>query len=220
MNNMTQQIATGAQGKAMFAGEFASMTALHTSIPQHVPRPLSWGAFTTGDRYFQLYPFHRFIKGARPSIPSLVSIAASLHSAPSSLSPTGKFGFEITTYNGNLPQDNRWTETWEEFYSNGMRRMLDLDAKARGVSEELKGLEKNFFGKVVPRLLRPLEDKGRGRSIEPVLLHGDLWIGNASVEQKEEGRNCVLFDSSAFYGHNECESASYNTGFLAPERFA
>ncbi|KAI4262448.1 MAG: hypothetical protein L6R42_002375, partial [Xanthoria sp. 1 TBL-2021] len=198
-------IATGTPGKAMFAGEFASMTALHSSIPKHIPRPLSWGAFATGDRYFQLYTFHHFVKGRRPSISSLASVAVSLHSAPSSLSPTGKFGFEITTYNGNLPQDNTWTETWEEFYNNGMRRMMDLDAKARGESKDMKGLEGDFLEKVVPRLLRPLENTKKGRSIKPVLLHGDLWVGNASVEGKEganEEGNCMLFDSSAFYWHN------------------
>ncbi|KAL8821643.1 MAG: hypothetical protein Q9223_000335 [Gallowayella weberi] len=209
-HSITKQIATGTLGKAMFAGEFASMTALHSAIPKHVPRPLSWGAFATGDRYFQLYTFHRFVKGLKPSIPDIVSVAASLHSADSSLSPTGKFGFEMTTYNGNLPQDNRWTKTWEEFYSNGMRRMLDLDAKARGESKELKGLEGDFFEKVVPRLLRPMETLEKGRSIKPVLLHGDLWIGNASVEEKgmREEENCMLFDSSAFYGHNESDDLS------------
>lgn len=204
--NRPSQIAMGAQGQAMFAGEFASMAALHASIPSHVPQPLSWGVFTTGDRYFQLYSFHRFIKGTKPAIPVFVSVVASLHSNPSSLSPTGKFGFEMTTYNGNLPQDNRWTETWEVFYSNGMRRMLELDAKARGASEELKELEDDFFEKVVPRLLRPLEDPKYERSVKPVLLHGDLWIGNAGTEEKRtnEAENCMLFDSSAFYGHNEC----------------
>lgn len=86
---------------------------------------------------------------------------------------------------------------------------MDLDAKARGESKELKGLEGDFFEKVVPRLLRPLENTKKGRSIKPVLLHGDLWVGNASVEEKEganEEGNCMLFDSSAFYGHNECKS--------------
>lgn len=88
--------------------------------------------------------------------------------------------------------------------------MLDLDAKARGESEELKRLEGDFFEKVIPRLLRPLEDENLGRSVKPVLLHGDLWIGNAGMEENrtKEG-NCVLFDSSAFYGHNECECHPY-----------
>ena len=118
----------------------------------------------------------------------------------------------MTTYNGTLPQNNRWMDTWEELYANGMRRMLQLDEEARGSSAELKELEGAFFDKVLPRLLRPLEDKGKGRKVESVLLHGDLWIGNASVEETEEGRgkgdgegNVMLFDSSAFYGHNECE---------------
>ena len=82
---------------------------------------------------------------------------------------------------------------------------------ARGESEELKRLQNPFFDNVVPRLLRPLEDKKYARSVKPVLLHGDLWLGNVGVEEKKgreggEG-NCILFDSSAFYGHNECESA-------------
>ena len=84
--------------------------------------------------------------------------------------------------------------------------MLELDAKARGESEELKDLAGDFFEKVVPRLLRPLEDTKYKRSVKPVLLHGDLWIGNAGMEAKgtNEAENCMLFDSSAFYGHNEC----------------
>lgn len=120
------------------------------------------------------------------------------------------FGFETTTYNENLLQDNRWTEIWEEFFDNGMKRMLDLDAKARGVSEELKRLTRDFFRKVVPRLLRPLKDKRKGRNVNRVLLHVVLWIGNASVEQRgaKDQQNRVFFDSSAFYGHNKCESPS------------
>ena len=86
--------------------------------------------------------------------------------------------------------------------------MLELDGKARGESEELKRLQGPFFEKVVPRLLRPLEHRKYGRSVKPVLLHGDLWLGNTSVEEKgiDGEAKCVLFDSSAFYGHNECES--------------
>ena len=84
--------------------------------------------------------------------------------------------------------------------------MLKLDAKARGKSEELEELEGDFFEKVMPRLLRLLENAKYKRNVKPVLLHGDLWIGNTGTEEKRtnEAENCMLFDSSAFYGHNEC----------------
>ena len=44
-------------------------------------------------------------------------------------SPTGKYGFPCTTLQVNLPQDNTWTDTWKEFYANGMRRMLHVLCK-------------------------------------------------------------------------------------------
>lgn len=65
----------------------------------------------------------------------------------------------------------------------------------------MEGLKDAVFEKVVPRILRPLES--HGRKVEPVLLHGDLWVGNTATD-KESG-TMVMFDSSAFYGHNECE---------------
>jgi fructosamine-3-kinase len=79
--------------------------------------------------------------------------------------------------------------------------MLKLEEEARGPSEELQQLSGPFFDKVIPRLLRPLETGGR--TIKPVLLHGDLWLGNVSTQAESE--NPLLFDASAFWGHNECK---------------
>jgi fructosamine-3-kinase len=42
--------------------------------------------------------------------------------------------------------------------------------------------------KVIPRLLDPLETDGR--SIKPVLLHGDLWLGNVSFQKASEIKTC------------------------------
>lgn len=79
--------------------------------------------------------------------------------------------------------------------------MLAMEEEARGPSEELQELSKDLLGKVIPRLLRPLETQGR--TIKPSLLHGDLWIGNVATN-KATGQP-VIFDSSAYYGHHECE---------------
>jgi fructosamine-3-kinase len=115
--------------------------------------------------------------------------------------PTGKWGFHMTTYNGPLAQDNTWTDTWEESWIRGMKRLFDYEKAARGPSEELERLIKPYFEKVCPRLLRPLETNGR--HIKPVLIHGDLWLGNMAVQAETE--DPFIFDASAFWGHNECK---------------
>lgn len=66
---------------------------------------------------------------------------------------------------------------------------------------ELVGRAEPFIEKVIPRLLRPLQTGGR--NIKPVLLHGDLWHGNISIEAATG--QMLIFDPCAFYGHQEME---------------
>jgi Fructosamine kinase len=93
-----------------------------------------------------------------------------------SVSPEGKFGFHTQTYNGNIPQDVRWTDTWEECFVNGTKMDFELEREARGASENLDALIGPLFEKVIPRLLRPLETGCR--KLKPCFVHGDLWYGN------------------------------------------
>ena len=101
---------------------------------------------------------------------------------------------------GPLPQDNRWCRTWEEYFVQGMKRMLDLEKAAQGPDEELDGLVLKLYDKVIPRLLRPLTLLG---SIEPVLVHGDMWYGNCGVD--DQTNKPIVFDACAFWAHNECK---------------
>jgi fructosamine-3-kinase len=50
--------------------------------------------------------------------------------------------------------------------------------------------------RVIPKLLGP-------SSIQPVLLHGDLWSGNTGTDPSTD--QPVIFDPTSFYGHNEAE---------------
>ncbi|KAJ8133463.1 hypothetical protein O1611_g173 [Lasiodiplodia mahajangana] len=190
----------------MLQGEYESMKLIHQFIPQFSPKPIAWGKCEDSDRYFSLYSFHEIIR-KEPDIPRFTKALAQLHTISSDANPTGKFGFHVTTYNGILPQDNLWTDSWEAFYARGMRHMLKIETERRGRSEELERLSVPFLGKVIPRLLRPLETEGR--SIRPVLIHGDLWLGNVSP-QKDSG-DPLMYDSSAFWGHNE-----YELGIMRP----
>lgn len=179
----------------MFKGEYDSMKLINEIVPAFSPKPLAWGKCKESERHFIIFTFHKLREGD-PAIPRFTHAVAQLHTLSVKHNPTGKFGFHVDTCNGTLAQDNTWTDTWEEFYARGMRRMLTLDQEARGPSQELQELSGPFFDKVIPRLLRPLETPGR--SIKPVLIHGDLWLGNVSVQ--EESEEPLMFDASAFWG--------------------
>lgn len=159
----------------MMEGEFESMKVIHAVTPEFAPKPLAWGTFKSNpDQHFFLSDFHTMVTEL-PERYGFVSNLAKLHRT--SVSPNGKFGFDVTTYNGNIPQDVRWTDTWEECFTNGTRKDFELEREARGPSQDLDDLTGPLFEKVIPRLLRPLEMCGR--KLKPSFVHGDLWYGNS-----------------------------------------
>ncbi|KAJ3531242.1 hypothetical protein NM208_g8959 [Fusarium decemcellulare] len=113
----------------------------------------------------------------------------------------GRFGFHVTTHMGIVPQDNRWTETWEGFFIKSIRSILAFEERTQCPSDRLDYLARKLMGKVIPRLLRPLESEGR--TIRPTLIHGDLQSRNARTDSTT-GKP-VIFDAGSFWGHNECD---------------
>ncbi|KAK1827409.1 hypothetical protein QBC39DRAFT_334173 [Podospora conica] len=79
-----------------------------------------------------------------------------------------KFGLHCTTYIGDIPQDNTWSSSWEEFFARGLRRVLAVREDRAGPDAELESVLATLFDKVIPRLLRPLEsDEFGNRRPEP-----------------------------------------------------
>jgi protein-ribulosamine 3-kinase len=116
--------------------------------------------------HFFLSNFHEMDLGL-PDVTKFTAQLAMMHRK--SKSPTGKFGFHVTTYNGNLPQVNQWTDTWEELFTINFRHFLEMEQQMQGpATEELTGLSNAMLERVIPRLLRPLETEGR--HIEPSLV--------------------------------------------------
>jgi protein-ribulosamine 3-kinase len=169
--------------------------------PDFCPEPIAWGTFEwDSNAHFYICKFYDFTEGV-PEPNSFCEHLARLH--VNSSSPNNNFGFHCVTYNGDLPQDNTWTETWEQFFANALRNVLEIrEQRAGRKSEELEALLPTLFEEIIPRLLRPLESDGR--SIKPSLVHGDLWYGNAGIvnDDTEEG---IIYDPSSFYAHNECQ---------------
>ena len=126
-----------------------------------------------------------------PEIEAFTSSVARLHK--SAMSPNSKFGFPITTYMGPLPKTTGGAILGRMYFSQGMRRMLELERDAQGPSEELDELAAKLYNKVIPRLLRPLAVLG---SIEPVAIHGNLWYGTAALIWRLASQLSLMLASS------------------------
>jgi protein-ribulosamine 3-kinase len=187
------------------------MSILYNVMPEVAIKPLAWGPCASEpDLYFFLNEFHTMVNRTyEPSyVESFCATLAELHRKSADMrqmqsiepTPEGNYGFNVPTHFGMLPQDNRWCETWEEFYIQGMTNILAFEEKTQGPSDELDFLATRLIQKVIPRLLRPLETEGR--RIRPSLLHGDFQPKNVQTDL-ETGR-LVMFDAGAFWGHNEC----------------
>jgi protein-ribulosamine 3-kinase len=181
----------------MMRGEYESMSTIYSVIPTFCPKPIAWGTYKSKPAtYFFICQFVEMGQSP-PPVEQFCASLASMHT--NGTSPEGRFGFHMTTCNGNIPQDNTWCDSWEAFFAAGFRHMLNLYYEAKGKDEEISELSEPFFAKVIPRLLGPLE--AEGRRVKPTLLHGDLWYGNTAVAI--EADIPMVFDACCFYGHNE-----------------
>lgn len=181
----------------MARGEFESQKELQRYLPDNVVTPLAYGKLELdASSSFFLAPFrHLSEKVLDPQ--SVAEVLQKLHQT--SVSPTGKFGFHVKTFNGVVPLVNDWCDTWEEYFSRQLKSDIQWLHSVRGSDPLLDEIAEQFFQKVIPRLLRPLETGGR--SIKPVLVHGDFWPGNVQLDTSTK-RVC-LYDSCCCYGHNE-----------------
>ncbi|OJD13064.1 hypothetical protein AJ78_06436 [Emergomyces pasteurianus Ep9510] len=216
--------ATGPAGKTMVQGEDASLKAIHAVVPTLCPQSFGWGSLSSPSTYFIVVDF--LDPSSPPSPPhrnpepepepfhqlppkSLAEKLAQLHTTPAPV-PQGysapQFGFPVTTCCGDTPQDNSYKSSWASFYAeNRLRFILHRAEEENGQDGELRRLVERAISQVVPRLLGD-DHLNNGKGVTPVVVHGDLWSGNAG-QGSLAGRAVeeVIFDPSAFYGHNEYE---------------
>ncbi|KAI9172631.1 putative oryzin precursor [Paramyrothecium foliicola] len=197
------KVSVGYHGREALKGEFTSTSAIHSVVPSFCPKPIAWGTFASdSDTHFYVCKFHDFFEGL-PDPESFCKSLAQLHSAESS---NGKFGFGCVTYNGNLPQNNTWSDSWEEFFSNSLRQVLKVREERAGPHAKLDRLIPLLFEMVIPRLLRPLESGDQ--AIKPSLVHGDLWCGNVGIVDNNSGEG-IVYDPASFWAHHEYELGNW-----------
>ncbi|KAL9023462.1 MAG: hypothetical protein Q9196_007184 [Gyalolechia fulgens] len=191
--------AIGDRGREMMRGTFHSEETLYAFAPNNVPKPLAWGTYKQEPgSHFYMCDFYDMTDHL-PDIARFCTVVAKMHLDSMGKSPNGQYGFPVTTHLAYVDNDNSWSDSWEEWYARAFRRMLQEEEKSHGPDDGLKELTNAMFEKVIPRLLRPLETGGR--QIKPCLIHSDLWPGN--VKPDAETDEPIMFDSCAFWGHNE-----------------
>jgi fructosamine-3-kinase len=101
----------------MMKGAFEAETALYEFVPHLVPKPVVWGTYTSNpDNHFYLAEFVDMTHDL-PRPADWATAVSELHVASKGKSPTGQFGFHVTTHLGNVPVDNSWNPSWEAFWA-------------------------------------------------------------------------------------------------------
>lgn len=218
-------VKTSPDGEEMFHGEYTSLNAIADAVPGFCPRALGWGSLDENKGYFLVTEFLDLSGRSRSSgIKSKTSLAqrlGRLHSTPAPSSSSAKrYGFPVPTYCGNTRQPNNFHESWADFYANERLLMILRESERKnGPDEGLRDLVNKTAETVVPRLLSEghlgYDRNGQGEGIYPVVVHGDLWSGNASQgrivgsssteNEGEEREGGVVYDPSACYAHSEYE---------------
>lgn len=104
------------------------------------------------------------------------------------------FGLDHDNLIGRLPQDNRPTPTWPEFWAE--RR---LAPQLRAAAPLLPAATRRRVERVIERVAQLV-----GPPEPPSRLHGDLWGGNRLVDSSGQS---WLIDPAAYAGHREVDLA-------------
>ncbi|MEM1158692.1 MAG: fructosamine kinase family protein [Verrucomicrobiota bacterium] len=170
----------------MFTAEAEALEALANAQAVQVPRPVCHGnegshAFLVLE-YLSLRPMNTAAQGL------LGKQLARLHRT------TGDhFGWQRDNTIGSTPQQNTPMEDWPRFYAERrLRFQLDLAA------------EHGLRIPVAAALCDSIDAFFTCYQPEPSLLHGDLWGGNAAMN--DDG-NPIVFDPACYYGDRESDVA-------------
>ncbi len=112
-----------------------------------------------------------------------------------------KCGFDFDTPIGGMRQPSQFSNSWIDFYSNSRllvvyEKINSLNPMPKEINIKIEKLIKNIKN-FIPN------------SINPSLIHGDLWSGNILFKN---GKLTGLIDPGIYYAHNELELA-YLTWF-------
>ena len=174
----------------MFAAEAHGLEFLRAGAALRLPQVIAVGPHKAGWSFLLL----EHIESARPRREHDEELGRGLAALHRSGAPG--FGLEEDNFIGRLTQENGPLPTWPEFYRQ--RRLLPQLRMARE-----RGLASRAMVAGVESVCERLEELV-GPTEPPARLHGDLWGGNAMVD--EQGGPCLI-DPAASGGHREVDLA-------------
>lgn len=184
-------------------GEWESAKALRDAVSNFCPEPIGKGQYydnMNGEQtWFYLQRFHDLDENNPPDPLDLAELLAELHTKGKS--PSGMFGFTISTGGGVLNRTVTWEKSWAKQFTHQLNDVIKLDRDANEHWPEFDAACAQLVDKVVPRLLGIMQEDGR--TLEPSLVHMDLWEGNVATD--EETGKVITFDPGSVYAHNEAE---------------
>ncbi|MBN3944649.1 MAG: fructosamine kinase family protein [Nostoc sp.] len=179
---------------AMFEAEALGLEQMLATASIRIPKPICWG--TADNSSYIVLEWLELGSGNTesslrdaPRWEEMGRKLAAMHKASSSQG----FGWKINNTIGSTPQINTWTADWVEFYVKHRLGYQFQLARRRGGNfpKEDKLLA------VIPELLAD-------RQVQPSLVHGDLWGGNAGCTALGEP---VIFDPATYFGDREVDIA-------------
>ncbi len=172
---------------AMFEAEALGLEEMLTTASIRVPKPLCWG--TAGNSSYIVLEWLEMAGGNTKSWSEMGRTLATMHKATSSQG----FGWKINNTIGSTPQINTWTADWAEFYAQ--HRL--------GYQFQLARRKEGNFPKQ-EKLLTAIPELLANHQVQPSLVHGDLWGGNAGCMVSGEP---VIFDPATYFGDREVDIA-------------
>jgi protein-ribulosamine 3-kinase len=113
------QVIRGPSHKEMALGEFKSQKEIAKYVPKIVAIPLAQGTLKNDQESSFFLTTFRTLSDRTPDPSQLVEVLERLHRT--SMSPNGKFGFHVVTFNGVIPNVNAGCDTWEKYFTRQLR---------------------------------------------------------------------------------------------------
>ncbi|NNE38899.1 MAG: phosphotransferase [Gammaproteobacteria bacterium] len=175
----------GEQYPGMFAAEFRGLSLMADTSTIRVPQPVCHdNHFIVLEAFSECTPSNNWFE-------TLGRQLAELHLA----TRQPRFGFETDNYIGSTPQPNSWTEDWQAFWRDQrIGWQLEILSSKLPADDPIFNLGDRLMVRMA-ELLGDINEPG-------VLLHGDLWSGNAAATGSGDP---IMFDPACYFGHREAE---------------
>jgi fructosamine-3-kinase len=176
-----------AEQGAMFQAEALGLQQIFDSKTIRVPKPICWG--TVGSSAYLVLEWLNLGYGDPQAWEAMGRNLAAMHRVTSSKG----FGWDQDNTIGSTPQINTWTENWIDFFlEHRLSYQFRLAHQQGGRFPQQE------------RLLNAVPELLAGHSVQPALVHGDLWTGNAAVTNTGEP---VIVDPATYFGDREVDIA-------------